>query len=392
MSSQPPTTTTTTNTPTPKLNIYRPLSPHAGIRVSPICLGAMTFGNKWSQHMSSISKEESFVLLDEWFFEMGGNFLDTACNYQDQESEKIIGEWMEERGVRDQIVLATKYTAFYKPSDPNIHQRINFVGNNIKNMYLCVEDSLKKLRTEYIDVLYVHWWDWDTSIKEVMDGLHRLVLDGKVLYLGISDTPAWIVSQANQYAECQGKTPFSIYQGKWSVLDRSFERDIIPMARMNGMALAPWGVIGGGRLRTDEEERVREESGERGRTTYGVDWKRTEDEKRICQALEKVANEIGVESIRAVAIAYVMQKTPYVFPIIGSRSVESFKENLEALNISLTPEQVQSIENADTKFDLGFPHNMVGDGSTINFRIDLAGKTQRVPFQSALRPPQFQED
>ncbi|KAK7448089.1 putative aryl-alcohol dehydrogenase aad14 [Stygiomarasmius scandens] len=192
-----------------------------------------------------------------------------------------------------------------------------------------------------------------------MDGLHNLVASGKVLYLGISDAPAWIVAQANQYAEDHGKTPFMIYSSKWNVLDHSFEQDIIPMARLNGMALAPWQVLGGGRLRTESDEQLREQSGEKGRSLFGEDWKRTDEEKRTCRALEKVAEEVGTKSIRSVAIAYVMQKAPYVFPIIGSRSVESFKENMDALKLSLTPEQIRFIEHEGPPFDVGFPNNYI---------------------------------
>ncbi|KAK7456482.1 putative aryl-alcohol dehydrogenase aad14 [Stygiomarasmius scandens] len=372
--------------PPTDLGLYRVLSPRAGIRVSPFCLGAMTFGNKWNNFMGSISKEASFELLDA-FYDMGGNFIDTAGNYQDEESEKIIGEWMEQRGNRDQMVVATKYSTNYKPGDPSVKQKISYVGNNIKNMTVSVENSLKKLCTSYIDILYIHWWDWDTSIKEVMDGLHNLVASGKVLYLGISDAPAWIVSQANQYAEDHGKTPFVIYSGKWNVLDRSFERDIIPMARLNGIALAPWQVLGAGRLRSDTEEQRREQSGEQGRSVSGEDWRRTDEEKRACRALEKVAREIGAKNFRSVAIAYVMQKTPYVFPIIGSRSVESFKENMEALKLSLTPEQVRYIEDECPSFDIGFPHNLIGDGTSTNFMVTMGGHCQRVSLPPALRPP-----
>ena len=114
---------------------------------------------------------------------------------------------------------------------------MNYVGNNLKNLKLSIEASLKKLRTSYIDILYVHFWDWDTSIEEVMNGLHNLVVQGKVLYLGISDAPAWVVSEANRYAKDHGKSPFVIYQGKWSILERSFEREIIPMARAHGTSV-----------------------------------------------------------------------------------------------------------------------------------------------------------
>ncbi|EEB95194.1 hypothetical protein MPER_05877, partial [Moniliophthora perniciosa FA553] len=330
-------------TPPTKLGIYRVLSPRAGVHLSPLALGAGSIGDKWNDFMGSMNKEASFKLLDA-YFDMGGNFIDTANAYQEESSEEFIGEGAEKKDIRDQLFIATKYTTLYKKSDPKVSQKVHYFGNNAKSLHLSIEASLKKLRTSYIDLLYVHWWDWDTSIEEVMGALHTLVLNCKVLYLGISDTPAWIVSQANLYAQAYGKTPFVVYQGKWSVLDRSFERDIIPMARSLGLALAPWGVLGCGKLRTDEEEKQRLESGEQGRKPMGRDWKRTADEVKMSQALEKVANEVGAKSITSVAIAYVMQKTTYVFPIIGGRKVEHLKANLEALDITLSDEQIKLLE------------------------------------------------
>lgn len=318
---------------------------------------------------------------------------DPGCS-QDETSELFIGEWMEVRGIRDQMVIATKvrltgrvlqlfgtdppqFSNNYKSADKNIpaHARINYTGNSAKSMHISVRDSLKKLRTDYIDLLYVHWWSFDTSIVELMNSLHDLVVAKKVLYLGASDTPAWIVAQANQYALDHGKTPFSVYQGSWNVMDRSFERDIIPMARQWGMALCPWNVLVGGKLRSDAEEERRRKS-EKGRDLLGGGWERTPEEKTMVHALEKVANEIGSGvSLTAgeqcasgrcpqlifrllVAIAYVMQKTPYVVPIIGGRKAEHLMENAKALEISLSPEQIAFIEGV-VPFDPGFPHTMI---------------------------------
>jgi len=133
-----------------------------------------------------------------------------------------------------------QYTTYYKgTSDPAITIKANFGGNSVKSLHVSLEDSLKKLRTSYVDILYVHWWDYDTTIEEGMNALHHLVATRKVLYLGISDAPAWVVSQANQYAKDHGKTPFVIYQGAWNVMDRAFERDIIPMARSLGTRIHP---------------------------------------------------------------------------------------------------------------------------------------------------------
>ncbi|KAF8832859.1 NADP-dependent oxidoreductase domain-containing protein [Lentinula edodes] len=369
--------------PPTKLGVYRVLSPRAGVRVSPICLGAMSIGDQWNSLMGSMDKESSFKLLDA-YFDMGGNFIDTANNYQDETSEQFIGEWVEKRQIRDQLVIATKYTSNFKHGDPKVKQRVNFTGNNAKSLHVSVEASLKKLRTDYIDILYLHWWDFDTSVQEVMDSLHNLVASGKVIYLGISDAPAWVVSQANQYASDHGKTPFVVYQGQWNIMDRSFERDIIPMARSMGMALAPWSVLARGKLRTDEEEERRRATGENGRMLTGS-WERTEKEVKMSHALVKVAKEIGAKSISAVAIAYVMQKTPYVFPIIGGRKVENLVENLEALSISLSDKHVKELESV-IPFDVGFPTSFIGDGTDFNVLLKSAAKMARIPYPEALRP------
>ncbi|KAK0213815.1 NADP-dependent oxidoreductase domain-containing protein [Armillaria fumosa] len=368
-----------TSDPPTKLGIYRVLSSRAGVRISPLVLGAMSVGDKWeTRGMGSMNKESSFKLLDA-YFDMGGNFIDTANAYQDETSEKFIGEWAEKRGIRDQLVIATKYTTDYKRADAAIVQKVNYVGNNTKSMHVSVEASLKKLRTSYIDILYVHWWDYETSIPEVMDSLHNLVAAQKVLYLGVSDTPAWVVSQANQYAVDHGKTPFVVYQGRWSILDRSFEREIIPMAKSLGMALSPWGVLGHGKLRTDAEEARRKETGEKGRQIFSPEWERTEEEAKVSRALEKVATEVGAGSnIAAVAIAYVMHKTPYVFPIIGGRKVEHLEANLKALDISLSKEQIEYLESA-LPFDPGFPTTMIGDGSSYSFLLASVAKMAKQP-------------
>ncbi|OBZ68835.1 Aryl-alcohol dehydrogenase [NADP(+)] [Grifola frondosa] len=371
--------------PASKLGRYRQLSPLAGVHVSPICLGGGTIGDQWAAiGLGAMDKESSLKLLDA-YYEAGGNFIDTANNYQDETSEMFIGEWMEKRGIRDQLVIATKYTMDYKRAATHIKQKTHYTGNNLKCLHISVEASLKKLRTSYIDILYVHWWDFATSVEEVVNGLHNLVAAGKVLYLGISDTPAWVVAKANTYARLTGKTPFVIYQGAWSILQRDFERDIIPMARAEGLALAPWNVLGGGKIRTDEEEQRRRETGEKGRTLLSDDWERTEDERKVCKALEEVAMQVGAKNIQAVAVAYVMQKTPYVFPIIGGRKIEQLQANIEALDVALSPEQVRYLENV-LSFEPGFPHNIIGDGSAYNIGFSTAAAFDKWPLQQAIRP------
>ncbi|EKM50719.1 uncharacterized protein PHACADRAFT_264157 [Phanerochaete carnosa HHB-10118-sp] len=375
--------------PPTKLGRHRQLAVGAGLHVSPIQLGAMSIGDKWHRvGMGTMDKESSFKLLDA-YHKAGGNFIDTANVYQDETSEEFIGEWMESRGVRDQMVVSTKYSLLYKrgASFEEIPQKTQFVGNNLKSMHVSVNDSLRKLRTSYIDILYLHFWDYNCTVEEVMNGLHHLVAQGKVLYLGISDTPAWIVSKANNYARMSGKTPFVIYQGEWNIIQRDFERDILPMCIHEGMAVAPWNVLVAGRIRTDAEEERRMQSGEGGRTMlqFRDGWLRNETERRVCKALEKVAEEVGAKNITSVAIAYLMQKAPRVFPVIGGRKIEHLHANIEALDISLSPEQMKLLTDT-VPFNKGFPYSLFGDGSDYNIVYKAAGHCDRWPAPQAIRP------
>ncbi|KAI1321400.1 aryl-alcohol dehydrogenase [Xylariaceae sp. FL0255] len=342
--------------PPTELGRYRVLCPTAGIRVSPLQLGGMSIGSAWSDVMGSMNKDQSFKLLDA-YFEKGGNFIDTSNNYQYEDSEQWIGEWLAARKNRDQIVLATKFTSDYQSHKYGKGRVVNSCGNHRKSLQMSLRDSLTKLQTDYIDILYLHWWDWTTSIEEVMDALHIVVQQGKVLYLGISDTPAWVVSAANTYAKAAGKTPFSIYQGRWNVMLRDFERDIIPMARHFGMALAPWDVVGGGKFQTAEEVEARKKNGESLRPLRGKE--QTEQEFKVSSALAKVAEEHGIKSVTAIAIAYVMAKYPYVYPILGGRRVQHLEDNIKGLSIVLTETQIQELEGV-TSFDIGFPLDFIG--------------------------------
>ncbi|KAF3400187.1 putative aryl-alcohol dehydrogenase AAD14 [Penicillium rolfsii] len=358
--------------PATPLGRYRVLSSTAGIRVSPLQLGGMSIGDAWSEFMGSMNKEQSFALLDA-FVAAGGNFIDTSNNYQNEQSESWIGEWMTARKNRDQIVLATKFTTDYRTWELGKGKAPNAVGNHKRSMFNSVRDSLRKLNTDYIDVLYLHWWDHTTSIEEIMDSLHILVEQGKVMYLGISDSPAWVVSAANTYARAHGKTPFSVYQGRWNVMRRDFERDILPMARHFGMALAPWDVLGSGHFQTAKQIEARKASGEGLRSVMGAD--QTEDERRISEALATVAAEHGIESVTAIALAYVMCKSPNVFPIVGGRKIEHLHDNIQALSIRLTEKQIQFLESA-TEFDIGFPGNFIGrDPATTDGKSSFLAQT-----------------
>ncbi|KAI1113829.1 aldo/keto reductase [Nemania sp. NC0429] len=369
--------------PAPKTPLarYRILSPTASVRVSPLCLGAMNFGDAWKNHMGVCDQNTVNEILD-FFHAQGGNFIDTANNYQDEESETWLGEWMKSRGVRDQMVIATKYTTNYRSRVSGAYNDdilINYQGNGTKNLHVSVNNSLKKLQTDYIDILYVHWWDFSTSIPEVMQSLNQLVVSGKVLYLGISDTPAWVVSKANEYARNHGLRQFSVYQGLWSAATRDFERDIIPMAKAEGMGLAPWGALGSGRFKTEEQWKKNE-----GRST-----KPSETDIKVSKALEAVAKRKNT-IITSVAQAYVMHKTPYVFPIIGGRNVEHLKANIEALNLSLSEDDIKEIESA-APFELGFPSGFFYAGGVVShpgnvWLLKMGGTTDYVPEPAPIVP------
>jgi aryl-alcohol dehydrogenase-like predicted oxidoreductase len=310
----------------------------------------MTFGGRAQERYGECSREDAFEMLD-YFYSQGGNFIDTASGYQDGESEVLVGEWMASRGTRDQMVLATKYTTAYMLHHKDRIQS-NYGGNNAKSMRVSVDESLRKLQTSYIDLLYVHWWDYTTSIPELMHSLNDLVVAGKVIYLGISDTPAWVVAKANQYARDHGLRQFAVYQGMWNAGMRDFERDIIPMARDEGMALCPYGVLNQGRFQTREgfERREKHNPGRKFIPT-------SQRDKTVSAVLEDVARAKGVELLN-VALAYVMQKAPYVFPIVGGRKVEHLKGSIAGLSVVLTEEEIQKVEGA-YPFDFGFPHTFL---------------------------------
>ncbi|KAL3480236.1 NADP-dependent oxidoreductase domain-containing protein [Aspergillus californicus] len=329
---------------------HRQLAPSAAVRVSPLCLGAMTFGTANSERYGKCSKEDSFAVLDK-FYSSGGNFIDTANAYREGQSEEWLGEWMASHKNRDEIVLATKYTTPWQTHHKGKIQS-NFGGNSVKSLKVALDASLARLQTSYIDLYYVHWWDYTTSIPEMMHALNDLVVAGKVLYLGISDTPAWVVSKANEYARQKGLRQFVVYQGMWNATMRDFERDIIPMCRDEGMGLCPYGVLNQGRFQTEEVFREREKSNE-GRNFIQT----SQRDRDVSKVLETIAKKKGVDLLH-VALAYIMDKAPYVFPIVGARKLSHIEGSIAGLGVSLTEGEVSEIEAA-YDFDFGFPHSFL---------------------------------
>lgn len=253
------------------------------------------------------------------------------------------------------MVIATKFTSGFKVfSEPGLQQS-NFGTNNSKSLLTSVNASLQKLQTSYIDLLYVHYWDFTTGVEELMQSLNHLVASGKILYLGVSDTPAWIVVKANDYARSHGLRPFSVYQGRWSAAVRDFERDIIPMCLDQGMGIAPWGTLGGGMFKPSQPTGESEQGRNLASMSAGT-------EEQVSRALEKIANARQRSvPLTSIALAYVMHKAPYTFPIVGGRKVEHLKSNIEALTIRLSQEEIDEIDAA-YPFDLGFPMNFLTSG------------------------------
>ncbi|TPX34513.1 hypothetical protein SmJEL517_g02846 [Synchytrium microbalum] len=341
--------------PRSEMDKYKILSKTAGVRVSQLCLGAMNFGTAHEARLGKCTKEEAFKIMDT-FWEAGGNFIDTANSYQMGQSEEWVGDWMSARKNRDQMVIATKYTSLYPNDSPKI--AINYTGNQAKSLHMSVRDSLKKLQTDYIDILYVHWWDYTTNIHELMQSLNHLVRSGKVLYLGASDMPAWVVAAANTYAREHALAPFVIYQGKWNLAEREFERDILPMVRAFGMALAPWSVLMAGTTKTEEQN----DAGKGREHIFPRSARKNETIKNVLAAIDVVAKELGATR-QQVCIAYCIKKEPQTFPILGGRKATHLASNMLGLSFvsKLTAKHMKDLEAA-SDFDIGFPHDFVGAG------------------------------
>lgn len=311
----------------------------SGLRVSELALGTMTFGEEWGW---GASKEESKKVFNA-YANAGGNFIDTANRYTEGTSEKFVGEFI--KSDRNHFVLATKYTLKTKSGDPN------YSGNHRKNMMNAIDESLKRLNTDYIDLYYLHAWDFTTPEDEILRGLDDLVRAGKIHYIGISDTPAWIVSRMNAIAELRGWSQFISLQIKYSLLERTVERELLPMARKLDLAVTPWAVIGGGILTGKYNKNKNEE----GRAQLHKSIK--EGNLKIADEVIKIADEIGCSPVQ-VAINWVRQQPGVIIPILGARTEEQLKDNADCLKYSLNEEQINKLSEV-SKIELGFPHSFL---------------------------------
>lgn len=314
----------------------------------------MTFGQDWGTMLPGASKEESRKIFKH-YSDTGGNFIDTANMYQNGTSEKFLGELI--TADRNRYVLATKYTLTTNPNDPNAG------GNHRKNMYQSIEASLKRLNTSYIDLLWVHIWDPLTPIEEVMRSLDDLVRAGKVMYIGISDTPAWIVSQANTLAQLRGWTSFVGIQIQYSLIERTAERELLPMAKSFDIGVTAWSPLGGGVLtgkynpvklddKSSESKRLHPDN----QMSY-----RFLNERNL--SISKVVQEISKEISKTpsqVALNWIIQQNEskgVIIPIVGARTKNQITDNLESINFKLDHDQLKRLDEISS-IELGFPHDM----------------------------------
>ena len=311
----------------------------SGLRVSELGLGAMTFGQEMG---IGVDKAESRKVYDA-FREAGGNFIDTANVYNRGTSETFLGEFMQ--GDRERIVLATKFTGGMRGRD------INATGNSRKNMMDSVHASLKRLQTDFIDLFWVHAWDPLTPTEELMRGMDDLVSQGKVLYIGVSDTPAWVVAKANTLAELRGWSQFVGLQIRYSLIDRTVERELLPMSRAFDIAVTPWGIVGSGVLsgKYNKDDKAEGRAKMRGRI----------DDRALAIAAEviRVAEEVEATPTQ-VAIAWLLRAPANIVPLVGARTLEQWQDNLGCLDVQLSDEHMQKLGDVSS-ISPGFPHDML---------------------------------
>lgn len=331
------------------LNHYITLG-RSGLRVSPLCLGAMTFGEDWGW---GSSVKDSEAIMDR-FIERGGNFIDTANAYTKGHSEKVIGDHLGRHpSKRDRLVLATKFTSNLFRGDPNGG------GMSRKAILAQCEESLRRLQTDYIDLYWLHAWDPTTPIEETMRALDDLVASGKIRYLGFSDTPAWKCSEAQTIARLRGWAPLIALQIEYSLLERTVEGDLVPMALEMGLGITPWSPLKSGVLsgKYQRDQHGRHEAG-RGAWATSALGDRAYD---IIEELARIAKELNSTPSR-VAIAWVQGRPGVASTIIGARTLAQLDDNLAAADLTLAPEHIAKLD-ALSKPKLNFPADFLANGA-----------------------------
>jgi aryl-alcohol dehydrogenase-like predicted oxidoreductase len=335
----------------------------SGLRVSELCLGGMTFGEDWGSMLPGASKDEAKKIFD-LFVSKGGNFIDTANVYQNGTSEKYVGEFISSE--RERFVVATKYTLTTNPDDPNAS------GNHRKNLVQSVDASLKRLNTHYIDLLWVHIWDPMTPIEEVMRSLDDLIRSGKILYIGISDVPAWVVSNANAIADLRSWSSFIGLQIMYNLIERSAERELLPMASALDIGVTVWSPLGGGVLsgkynkqNTEEQKRFNVNNPMSASFVNERNISIAAEVQAIAKEITKTPSQVALNWIRQQ-----LKDKAVIIPIIGARTEVQVKDNLGCLDFELTRDQLKRLDDK-SKIQLGFPHDFMSEAA----RIFLYGNT-----------------
>ncbi|MFI6645420.1 aldo/keto reductase [Streptomyces sp. NPDC050504] len=331
------------------LDTYRLLG-RSGLRVSPLALGAATFGTEWGW---GAERDEARKLFD-LYVERGGNFVDTASTYTKGSSERLLGEFTREN--RESLVLATKYTTLRRPGDPNSG------GPHRKSLFASVEASLRQLNTDYIDLLYLHVWDFTAPVEEILRGMDDLVRQGKVLYVAISNAPAWQVSRMQAIAGLRGWSPLVALQIEYSLIERTGERDLIPMAREMGLGVLPYSPLAGGVLtgkysRDDLNTTSTAVDDETRRNFNIANGALTERNLYIADVVKEVAGEMG-RTTAQVGLAWTLQNPDVTASLVGARTPAQLEDNLGALEVDFTASQLARLNEASA-IELGFPHDML---------------------------------
>jgi len=332
------------------LEHYRLLG-RSGLRVSSLALGTMTFGKDWGWGADATESRRIFDL----FIDRGGNFVDTSVNYTDGASERLVGEFL--KGRRDRVVLATKFTMAREPGNPNSG------GNHRLNLLRSVEESLRQLGTDRIDLLYLHAWDFTTQPEEVMRGLDDLVRAGKIVYAGICNTHAWRVAQMQTLADLRGWSPFVALQIEYSLVERTVEYELMPMAQALGLGVLPWSPLGGGILtgKYGRSDLSNENEANVSQTRKGViasTGHLNERSLNIADVVGTVATELN-SSRSQVALAWTLLNPAVVSPIMGARTPEQAEDNFGALDISFNADQLDRLNNASALPPI-FPERFIG--------------------------------
>ncbi|ORZ10070.1 aldo/keto reductase [Lobosporangium transversale] len=341
----------------------------SGLRVSPLSLGTMTFGDKWG---FGNNKETCRKIFDT-YYERGGNFFDTANVYMNGDSERFLGEYISSK--RSGCVIATKYSINAASLDAIMgrgqfnHPNPNAGGNHRKNLVETLDGSLKRMGMGYVDILYVHLWEYRTPIYEVMRALDDVIRAGKALYVAVSDTPSWVVPSANTMADLRGLTPFIGFQTRYNLLNRSLESDIQPMCADMGIGIVPWSILAEGFLTGKHlREQINKDSKREGQVDihfkHDRNWRILDEVKAIAQECNRTPAQVAVN--------WILQKPGITSPLIGARTLEQLKDNLNALEFTLKPSQMARLDSVSNPKQLPFPQDLVKDLDTfIGIGVDI---------------------